>query len=216
MHFFPTRNKSHLILVRFTSLIWIPLQRTSTPTWTRRAQSLHLRPQRWAQTDPGPDPRSSSVTLQQRLSQTPLRHPELSPSSCRTSAAVRSGFTFLWFKLHTLLFKGFYLKESNIFVQQGCIKLIKIGSKENYKVVKCCSFELSIHQRIMKNKYTTVSPQKYEAAQLFSTLIKIKSVSWAANQNDFWRVMWQKIQLCITGINYILQYIQIEKRYFKL
>ncbi len=29
-------------------------------------------------------------------------------------------------------------------------------------------------------------------------------------------VMMLKIQLCITGIKYILQYIQIEKSYFKL
>ncbi len=29
-------------------------------------------------------------------------------------------------------------------------------------------------------------------------------------------VMMLKIQLCITGINYILKYIQIENSYFKL
>ncbi len=54
-------------------------------------------------------------------------------------------------------------------------------------------FDLSIHQRILKNKNVSWFPQKYGAAQLFSTLIIIRNVSWAANQHindDFWRIMW--------------------------
>ncbi len=47
---------------------------------------------------------------------------------------------------------------------------------------KCCSFELSIHLWILKNKMYQF-PQKYSAAQLFSTLIIIRNVSWAANQH---------------------------------
>ncbi|XDV46539.1 hypothetical protein PO909_014421, partial [Leuciscus waleckii] len=49
-----------------------------------------------------------------------------------------------------------FFKEMNTFIQQGCIKLIKSDSKDIYNVTKdsisnkCCSFELSIHQRIMK------------------------------------------------------------------
>ncbi len=46
---------------------------------------------------------------------------------------------------------------------------------------KWCSFELSIHQ-IMKNTMYQF-PQKYSAAQLFSTLIAIKNISWTANQH---------------------------------
>ncbi len=43
----------------------------------------------------------------------------------------------------------FFLKEINIFIQQGCIKLIKIDSEDIYNITKelnsnkCCSFELS-------------------------------------------------------------------------
>ncbi len=60
----------------------------------------------------------------------------------------------------------------------------------------------------------------YEAAQLFLTLKKNKKHFWAANQyirlisEDHVTlkagVMMLKIQLCITGINNILQYIQID------
>ncbi len=42
-------------------------------------------------------------------------------------------------------------------------------------------FNLSIHQKILKN--VSWFPQKYEATQLFSALIIIRNVSWAANQH---------------------------------
>ncbi len=68
--------------------------------------------------------------------------------------------------------------------------------------------------------------QKYWAAQLFSTLIIIRNVSWAANQHIRMisedhvtlktGVMMLKIQLCITEINYII-YIHIENiKYFTI
>jgi len=48
---------------------------------------------------------------------------------------------------------------------------------ENVEVSKKrCSFELSIHQRILKNKMHQF-PHKYEAAKLFPTLIIIINVS---------------------------------------
>ncbi len=69
--------------------------------------------------------------------------------------------------------------------------------------------------------YSLESPEKsnvspfthnYEAAQLFSTLIIIRNVSWAANQHIRMisedhvtlktGVMMPEFQLCITGINY--------------
>ncbi len=64
------------------------------------------------------------------------------------------------------------------------------------------------------------------AAWLFSTLLIIRNGSWAANQHIRMisedhvplktGVMMLKIQLRITEINYILQYIHIEKSCFKL
>ncbi len=101
-----------------------------------------------------------------------------------------------------------FLKEINIFIQQGCIKLFKSGI---YYVPKDFYFK----------QMPFCSLKNYEAAQLFSTLAIIRYVSWAANQNigmiseDHLTlktgVMMLKIQLCITGINYILTYIQTEK-----
>ncbi len=67
---------------------------------------------------------------------------------------------------------------------------------------------------------------KNEAAQVFSTLIKIRNVSWAANQHirmiseescdtEDWSNDDENSAL-ITEINYILLYIQIENSYFKM
>ncbi len=62
---------------------------------------------------------------------------------------------------------------------KGDSKLIKSDSKDIYNVTKdfCCSFELSIHQRIVKNKmHHGFHKKKYCAAQLFSILIIIRNV----------------------------------------
>ncbi len=51
-----------------------------------------------------------------------------------------------------------FLKEINAFIQQGCIKMFESDSKDIYNIrkdyfsSKCCSFELSIHLWILKNK----------------------------------------------------------------
>ncbi len=71
-------------------------------------------------------------------------------------------------------------------------------------------------------------PQKYEAAQQFSTFIIIRNVSWAANQHirmisegscdtEDWSND-DENSAFITEINnrYILLYIRIEDSYFKL
>jgi len=48
------------------------------------------------------------------------------------------------------------MKEINTFIHQGLIKLIKRDSIDIYNVTedsisdRCCSFELYIHQRILK------------------------------------------------------------------
>ncbi len=77
-------------------------------------------------------------------------------------------------------------------------------------------FETNIfyYQRILKK--VSRFPPKYEATQLFSTLMIIRNVSWAANQHIRLisedhvtlktAVMMLKIQLRITGINHVLQY----------
>ncbi len=48
--------------------------------------------------------------------------------------------------------------------------------------IKCC---FSVHQSILKNKmhHGFHFPQKCDAAQLFSTLIIIRDISWTANQH---------------------------------
>ncbi len=57
------------------------------------------------------------------------------------------------------------------FIPPGWINLQK-----NYIMNKCCSFELSVYQRII------ISFPKYEAEQLFSTLMIIRNIYWAVNQ----------------------------------
>jgi len=83
--------------------------------------------------------------------------------------------SFVWVSSFYLFI--FHLKEVNIFTQQGCIKLIKSDSKDNYNVKEDCFFLLSIHERF------TYFPQKYEAVQLFWTLVIIRNISWAANRH---------------------------------
>ncbi len=55
----------------------------------------------------------------------------------------------------------------NMFIQQGCIKLIKIGNKAFCYELTLFFFYLSIHQRILEKFDASHFPQKYEAAQLF-------------------------------------------------
>ncbi len=74
-------------------------------------------------------------------------------------------------------------------------------------------------------KNASLLSQKYEAAQLYSTLIIIGNVSWAANHHiriisegscdtEDWS-NYVENSAAITGINNILNYIQIENCYFK-
>ncbi len=110
----------------------------------------------------------------------------------------------VWGRKRLYLF--IYLKLINYIIPQECIK----WSDQQYHTFKmlqkisvsnkCCSFERSIHQ--WKKNYRGLKKKKIQ--------ISVKS----AYKNDFWRIL--KIQLCITGINYILKYIQIENSRFKL
>ncbi len=75
-----------------------------------------------------------------------------------------------------LLFSNDALNSSKV-TAKTFITLQKISISN-----KCCSFEIFIHLWILKNKVYQF-PQKYCAAQLFSTLIIIRNVSWAANQH---------------------------------
>ncbi len=107
-----------------------------------------------------------------------------------------------------------------------CIKLIKNDNKNIYNVTK--DFQINAVPLIFYSlkRILKKNPQKYEAAQLFSTLIMRSNISWAANQHirmisegscdtTDWSNDADNSAL-ITGINYIPQYIKIEKSYFKL
>lgn len=74
---------------------WILLQRIFTPTWTKKARSRPLRPPLWTLTDPGRDPRSSSVTPVKTVPNISLSSRALL-SSCRTSAVVRWTYVQIW------------------------------------------------------------------------------------------------------------------------
>ncbi len=93
-------------------------------------------------------------------------------------------------KIKTLPFKSlklvrFFLKKLIFSFSKHALNWLKVTVKTFIinKISlsnKCCSFELSIHQKILKQN---VSLFPHEAAQLFSTLIIIRNVSWAANQH---------------------------------
>ncbi len=88
----------------------------------------------------------------------------------------------------------FVFERNNNFIQQGCIKFFKSDSKDIYNVTNDFNFRLMLFFWTSYNPEKKLScfPQKYEAAQLFSSLI-IRNVSWAENQhimNDFWRIIW--------------------------
>ncbi len=97
---------------------------------------------------------------------------------------------FLWIKAFagSARFLSFFLKTIVLlFIKDAlnCSKVTVMTFIMLQKISisnKCCSLERSIHQRILKNKMYQF-PQKYCAAQLFSTLIIIRNVSWAANQH---------------------------------
>ncbi len=66
--------------------------------------------------------------------------------------------------------------KSYIFsISKDALNWSKVTLKTCIMLDKYCSFELSIHQRVLKKNL-----QKYEAAQLFSI---IRNVSWEANQH---------------------------------
>ncbi len=76
----------------------------------------------------------------------------------------------------------------------------------------------SASESLLKNRL-----HEHEAAQLFSTLIIIRNVSWAAYYYDFWRSCdtedWSndaENTALITEINYYFMCIRIENCYFKL
>ncbi len=85
---------------------------------------------------------------------------------------------------------------------------------------KCCSFELSVHQRILKKNIYIKCSQKCEAAQLLSALVMVRNISGAANQHirmisegscdtEDWSDDAGNSAL-ITEINDILKYIHIK------
>ncbi len=99
-------------------------------------------------------------------------------------------------KAHCALLKKLrFLKEINTFIQQAWIKLIKSDSKDIYNVTKdlyFCSFERSIHQRILK-KSVKISLKVLSRRTVFNIdnntikcFLSTKSAFW----NDWrWRLV---------------------------
>ncbi len=80
-------------------------------------------------------------------------------------------------RTRTALFKSrswrhFYCPRSKIVISNTPNSNIT----KDYISNKCCSFKMYIHQRILKKINASPFPQKYEAAQLFSTLIIIRKI----------------------------------------
>ncbi len=123
----------------------------------------------------------------------------------------------------------FFFEKNNTFIYQGALNCSQVTVKTFMMLQKisnsCCSSELSIHQSILKNKMYHGFHKRYEAVQLFSTLITTRNVSWA---NQYIRMIsegscdtedWTndaENSALITAINYILTYIHIENSYFTL
>ncbi len=111
----------------------------------------------------------------------------------------------------------FFFKEINTFIQQGPIKLIKRDSKYIYNVTKdfklCCSFELFVHQRILK-KITTVFIIDNNEKSFLEQQISILELFLKDRDTEDWSNDAENSAL-ITGIKYILQDIQIENTYLK-
>jgi len=73
-------------------------------------------------------------------------------------------------------------------VHLGCIKLIQSVSKDIchkrfISQINAVSIKLCVQMWMQKKLNVSQFPQKYWAAQLFSTLIIIRNVSWADNQH---------------------------------
>jgi len=102
----------------------------------------------------------------------------------------------------------FILKEINTFIHQGRIKLIKSDGKDIYNVTKdsisnkCCSSELSIHQKILKK---CINNQIY-LILCWSSNHHIRMISEGSCDTEDWSNDAENSAL-ITGINYTLLYI---------
>ncbi len=127
---------------------------------------------------------------------------------------------------------------------QSCIFSISLAwSFWNNKMLICCSRNISLYYQCVKVFFAIyffmlivtsnffyltpniwiVShfPQKYLAAQLYSTLMMPIMISWAANQHITIRLMWHsrleywcwKCRCEMTKINHIFKYIKIEHIY---
>ncbi len=85
-------------------------------------------------------------------------------------------YTTVPFKSLGYLF--FFGKEINTFIQQRCINLIKSDSKDIYCITKefyykkSCSFEFSIHQKILKKKKIQHSLHKNINTSMLELFVK--------------------------------------------
>ncbi len=90
------------------------------------------------------------------------------------------------------------------------VTVIEVIMLQNISFIsnKCCSSELSIHWRILINKMHQF-PQKYEAAQLFSTLIMIWEMFLEQTQNNMY-TFYSFIHSFI--YNYVFVFIHLLKK----
>ncbi len=75
------------------------------------------------------------------------------------------------------------VKEMNMFIQQGCIKLIKSGSKDILLWINAVLLTFLFIKESWKNEMYHIFHKNMKQHNFFLTLIIVRNVSWAANQH---------------------------------
>ncbi len=89
-------------------------------------------------------------------------------------------FYYIFNAIHKFFLKNTFSKEA---LNKSKVRVKVFIMFQKLSILnKCCSFGLSIHQRILKINCITIST-KTQFARLFPTLIIIRNVSWAVNQH---------------------------------
>ncbi len=83
--------------------------------------------------------------------------------------------------IHTSVHTHREVTEDSLLLMEKCALLQKSAGRLFLNDCKCFLFE--VNAILFEHSIHKKSQHKYEAAQLFSTLITIRSVSWAANQH---------------------------------
>ncbi len=142
---------------------------------------------------------------------------QLSASSSNTdgvSEQLDPSGAFMANNIGNLKLKAKKLKNNNL---KWLVKLFKYFTPivNIILIINHCIW-LKYHAKYVLIAYISRLPQIYCAAQLFSTLIIIRNISWAANQHI--RMISEDHVTLNTGVMMlkILQYINIENNYLKV